>query len=303
MLTGLIRPIRAGVGRLAVTLRRPQLMVFLPALTLAAFWLGGEQALLLLALGVPLVFAIAGAFRFDGGAAEAEGLPMRRHVLTALDRALAEAPQTGKTTACIVLQFDNAADLIERHGRAAQTEVIQRTAERLISALRAGDTVARLEGGGFAVALGPVRRLDLEGAIQIAARLQGVVAEPVSIDATRLYVTCSVGFCLATRAPEQTGAALLDAAQVAADEALRHGPGALRAFSPDMARNRADRDALRAQLEVALDDGQIRPHYQPQISADTGEVTGFETLARWYHPERGLIAPAEFLPAVEAEGL
>jgi EAL domain-containing protein (putative c-di-GMP-specific phosphodiesterase class I) len=90
---------------------------------------------------------------------------------------------------------------------------------------------------------------------------------------------------------------------VAADEALRNGPGAIRAYAPDMARTRADRDALRDALEQAMDEGQIRAHFQPQISTDTGAITGFEALARWHHPERGLIAPAEFLPVLEDSGL
>lgn len=294
-----------AVRTVARWLRRPQLMVFLPAATLAAYWLGGDRALLLTALGLPLVFALAGAFRFDGDRdpVAGESVALRRHVLAALDQALREAPVSGRTTACIVLQFDDADVLLDRHGRAAQAAVIQRTADRLVSVLRPGDTVARLEGGGFAVALAPVRRLDLEAAIQICARLQAAVAEPVSVDAVRLYVTCSAGFCLPAQAPGPGAAALLDAAQIAADDALRNGPGAIRAFQPDMARHRADRDALRETLETALDEGQIRPHFQPQISADTGAVTGFEALARWHHPERGLLGPAEFLPAIADCGL
>ena len=116
-------------------------------------------------------------------------------------------------------------------------------------------------------------------------------------------MTASVGFCLAARSPEPNGKALLDAAQVAADEAARNGPGAIRAYVSDMARTRADRDAQRAELELALDEGQIRAHFQPQISTDTGRISGFEALARWYHPERGLIPPAEFLPALDDAGL
>jgi len=116
-------------------------------------------------------------------------------------------------------------------------------------------------------------------------------------------VTCSIGFCLAARAPEMTGRALLDAAQIAADEAMRNGPAAIRAYATDMARTRADRDAQRDELEQALDEGQIRAHFQPQVSTDTGAITGFEALARWYHPERGLIPPGEFLPLIEDAGL
>lgn len=303
-LSDLVGALRVG----AAQLRRPELMVFLPALTLAAFWLGGEEVLILTALGAPLIFAIAGAFRFADPPVVAlpdalGGLSMRTRIVALLDQIYQDAPVTGRTTACIVIQFDEAERLLDRHGRAAQTEILARSAERLCAALREGDVVARLEGGGFAVALSAVRRLDLETVVQLAARLQSALAVPVSVNAARLYVTCSIGFCLAARSPETTGQSLLDAAQVAADEALRNGPGAIRAYAPDMARTRADRDALRDALEQAMDEGQIRAHFQPQISTDTGAITGFEALARWHHPERGLIAPAEFLPVLEDSGL
>jgi diguanylate cyclase len=96
---------------------------------------------------------------------------------------------------------------------------------------------------------------------------------------------------------------MLTAAGLAADEAAAHGPGAIRAFTPDVARRQADRSLLRDELERALDEGAIRPHFQPQISTDTGEVTGFEALARWHHADRGVIGPCEFLPGIEAAGL
>ena len=288
--------------------RRPELMIFIPALTLAAYWLGGERMLILAALGAPLFFAIGGAFRLPGGAGNMvpdalAGLAVRPQIVTLMDTILRESPVSGMTTACFVVQFDDAPGLLDRHGRAAQTEILARCAERLCASLRTGDTLARLEGGGFAVAIGAVRRLDLENAVQLCVRLQSALSSPISLNGARIYVTASIGFCLGERVPAQSGAALLDAAQVAGDEALRNGPGAIRAFAPDMTRNRADRDSLRRELEAALDEGQIRAHFQPQLSTDTGAISGFEALARWYHPERGLIPPAEFLPAIEDSGL
>ena len=293
---------------IGVQLRKPEWIVFVPALTLAAFWLGGEKVLILVALGAPLVFAIAGAFRLQDGEVSdlpdaLSGLSLRQQIVGNLDSVLRDSPVTGRTTACLVLQFDGMDQLVDRYGRAAQTEVLARSAERLAAALREGDLVARLEGGGFAVALSPVRRLDLETVVQLATRLQAALSVPISVNAARLYVGASIGFCLAARAPAPNGQALLDAAQLAADDAARHGPGAIRAYAPEMSRHRADRQALREDLEQALDEGQIRAHFQPQLSTDTGAITGFEALARWYHPEKGLIAPAEFLPLLEAAGL
>ena len=303
-LSGVIRALQP----IGVQFRKPEWIVFVPALTLAAFWLGGEKVLILVALGAPLVFAITGAFRLNDDQVTdlpdaLSGLALRHHIVSSLDTLLRDGPVSGRTTACLVLLFDGMDALVDRHGRAAQTEVLARTAERISAALREGDLVARLEGGGFAVALSPVRRLDVETVVQVATRLQAAVSVPVSVNAARLYVSCSVGFCLAARAPAPNGNAVLEAAQIAADDAARHGPGGLRAYAPEMARRRADRDALRDELEQALDEGQIRAHFQPQISTDTGAITGFEALARWYHPEKGLIAPADFLPLLEAAGL
>jgi diguanylate cyclase len=300
--------VQRGLRQLSALLRRPELMLFVPALTLGAFWLGGEGALVVVALGLPILLVTAGAFRPDAGAEPGvpgglTGLALRPQVVGALDTALRQAAEGGMTTACLVLQFDDAARLLDRHGRAAQADMLQQCSDRICAALRQGDTVARLEGGGLAVALGAVRRLDVETLVQVAARLQTAVSPPLVLGMQSVYVTCSVGFCLAGRAPEQTGRSLLDAAQVAADEALRNGPGAIRAFAPAMARTRADRDAQREVLEAALDEGQIRAWFQPQLSTDTGALSGFEALARWHHPERGLVSPGEFLPLLEEAGL
>lgn len=296
-----------GLHRLGLRLRQPEVLVFVPALALAAFWIAGERSLILAALLAPFLFAMTA--RRETPHAQLtlpdvlDGLSLRGQIVGILDTILTDSPLSGRHTACFVVQFDDSDRLIDRFGRAAQIEVLARSAERICAVLRSGDVVARLEGGGFAVALAPVRRLELEALVQLAARLQSAVSVPVRLDAARLYVTCSVGFCHSAHAPEPTGTGLLNAAQVAADEARRHGPNSIRAYAPEMARTRADRDALREELERALDEGQIRPNFQPQISTHTGEITGFEALARWYNPEKGVIPPAEFLPLIEDAGL
>ncbi len=296
------------LNRVALGLRRPELMVFLPALSLAAFWIGGESVMIVTALGLPMLLALTGAFRAPDAAGsnlpvDSGGLALRPQIVSAMDAILRDQTVTGRNTGCFVIQFDDAALLLDRHGRAAWGEILARSAERISSALREGDIVARLEDGAFAVALAPLRQIGLEPMVQLAARLQSALSPAISFDATRVYVTSSIGFCLGARAPLPEGKALLDAAQIASDEALRNGPGAIRAYQPEMARRRADRDTAREVLERALDEGQIRPHFQPQISTDTGAISGFEALARWHHPERGLVPPAEFLPAMEQAGL
>jgi len=301
--------LRARLHRIGAQARRPELLAFLPAVTLAALWLGGETMLLAAALGLPALFGIAGVFSapeperrvvaIDG----VTGLPLRSAAVAALDEVLGSAKATGRSTCCFVLTLDDADQIAERYGTAAMTHILRHTGDRLKSMLRSADTVSRLDGPGFAVVLGGVRRVDLEGMLQLATRLQSAVDASVSIDATTIYLSSSVGFCLESRAPELTGASMLGAAESAAIEARRNGPGALRSYTLEMQRAQSTRHSLRSEIEAALDEGQIIAHFQPQVSTDTGEVTGFEALARWQHPERGLLPPAEFLEALRSAGL
>ena len=293
------------MARIFGWVRRPEFLVFLPAITLAGFWLGGERVLLLIALGLPLLFALTGSAPLSAAGATSgtgDGSTVAR-VIEAMDRLLPGLAESGRGTACLVVQFDDLDELLDRHGRAAQADALARCEDRIRGALRMGDLVALVQGGGFTIVLAPVRRLDLETLVQLCGRLQEAITAPISLGASQIYVTASIGFCVAGRSAELTGASLLDAAQTAADEASRHGHGAIRAYSAEMSRKQEVRNALRDQIEAALDAGQIRPHFQPQISTDTGELSGMEALARWYHPERGCLSPAEFLPAVEGSDL
>lgn len=282
-------------------------LVLLPALSLAAFWLGGEALMIAFAISAPVGLALVGLLRrvdvSPGDLPGLAGFATETTFVQRLDTVFADQAVSGRTTACFVVMFDDLDALHDRHGRVARDMIVARTAERLSLTVRSGDVVAHLDGACFAVSLAPVRRFDLEGGVQLAARLQAAATSPMAVDDMTVHPSVSVGFCLAERAPAPKGASLLDAARAAADEALRNGPGAIRAFQPDMTRRRADRALLRAGVEQALDEGQIRPWFQPQISTDTGSITGFEALARWHHPERGIIPPGEFLPLVEDAGM
>jgi EAL domain-containing protein (putative c-di-GMP-specific phosphodiesterase class I) len=112
-----------------------------------------------------------------------------------------------------------------------------------------------------------------------------------------------VGFCLRSRAPGSSGQEWLVASGVALTDAQRAGPSAIRAYSHEMARQGRTRSDLRDEAAAALENGQIQPWYQPQISTDTGNVSGFEALARWSHPVHGMIAPDVFLPVMEEADL
>ncbi len=305
--TGLTAPLL----RAATLARRPELLAFVPAITLAAFWIGGEEYLLLAALGLPLLMALVGSIRSTEATHEAQlprdgvtGLPMRDELIAALDGTL----DRGLATTAFVVTLDLAEDVRVRHGQAVYEGLLRLSGERLVAVLRAGDLVARLDGPAFAVALAPGQRTDLETMLQLAARMQAALAVPAAQLGVSVPLSASIGFCLSSRAPlpeeeMSPGASLLAAAQSAMDEARRHAPAALRAFTADMRRHAAARADLRGEVEQALEKGEVRPHFQPQISTDTGALSGMEALARWHHPTRGLVPPHEFLPTVIAAGL
>ena len=292
---------------LRTALLGPQILAFLPALMLGGYWYGGEGLLLVTALLLPALFAVAGLFSraeaWGSGRSDAvTGLAFREAAVEYLDVALAEAAR-GRRSACLVLAIDDAGQAERRLGPAAWDTVLARTAQRLAATLRDGDMVVRLPGATFGVVLQKLGRGDLEMLVQLASRIQSAVAEPISVEAIRVYVTASLGFCLQSRCPGSSGEAFLMAAEIALAEARRNGPGSIRAFTEEMQHRTAARHALVDGIAEAIDSGEIQPWFQPQISTDTGRLTGVEALARWDHPERGEILPGEFLPAVSEAGL
>ncbi|MBR9823077.1 MAG: bifunctional diguanylate cyclase/phosphodiesterase [Rhodobacteraceae bacterium] len=295
-------------GRMRRALAGPQLAAILPAICLTGFWVAGEVALVMGALMLPLLYVLAGAdeARQDRPATSRDavtGLPLRDTLERVLDHALqGREPLQGKT-ACIILRLDEFGAFRDRYGPAAADDAQHRIADRLRGALRDGDMVCKMGEASYGIAIGPVTLLDLEAAIQLAARLQRAVEDPLSLDATTVYLSCSIGFCLGSRAPLPTGASLIAAAQAALSEAARFAPSAIRSFSTEMQRHRQGGAISGGELARALDNNQILPFFQPQVSTDTGLVTGFEALARWCHPERGMIPPADFLPLVQQAGL
>lgn len=291
---------------------RREMAAFLPALALATTWYGARGAALVstTALAVawlgrahhnPSHATKDAALARDGVTA----LPLRGEAEARLQQVIAYCSSTGKSTACLVVGLDAPETISARYGAAALNECLCRTGERLAGALREGDYIARLEGARFAIVLAPVPRADLESVIQIATRVQTAVEVPFSVGLGTVMSTSHVGFCLLTRAPERSGTAMLGAAEMAADLAAQQAPSGLRAYSVETFAGSRPTPPSDTDAEVmdALEGGQIVAHFAPQLSTDTGEVAGFDALPRWLHPQRGLLAETDFLPAITRQGL
>ncbi|MAY87158.1 MAG: diguanylate cyclase [Pseudooceanicola sp.] len=298
-------PLRRASRWIAPGLMGPPALAFLPALSLATFWIGGETALLLVSLGVPLIFAALGMFSRSGATAQTRdavtGLILRDGFAEVVQSVHQATARTGMRSALFILEIDDFKELANRHGQEAANSVAHCCSERLYGALRQGDTVARLDDNRFAVCLKAVRQLDLELCVQLSGRMQSAIEEPIALDGLSLYVSCSIGFCL-NAGGDGDSKEWMRAAETALADARQSGPSSIRAYSADMKRRASTRQDLRKEVEVALEKGQIIPWFQPQISTDTGRVTGFEALARWLHPAHGMIPPSDFLPLMEETG-
>ncbi len=306
------RSLSGSLTRLRQTIQSvltgPPVLAFLPALTLGAFWLGGEQALLVVSLGLPLLFVATGLIgRWPVSRYAARdsvtGLILRDGFDQILEQVHMQSDASGLHSACFIVELDDLRELGTRHGQDAADMVARRSGERIASVLRVEDTIARLGDGRFAVCIAPVTQMDLELCLQLAGRMQTAVEEPLSLDGLSIYLSCSLGFCLRSRAPGTTAAEWQTAAMEALADAQQAGPSGIRAYSAEMHKRVQVRSDMREEVAQALEKMQIQPWYQPQISTDTGKITGFEALARWQHPVYGMIPPNEFLPTIEQAGL
>ncbi|WP_407495126.1 putative bifunctional diguanylate cyclase/phosphodiesterase [Pseudooceanicola sp. MF1-13] len=305
------RPIKQHAAAVRHRLRQmligPQTLAFLPALALAAFWFAGEPGLIATALGLPVLFALLGGFSAQPiapirGCDSVTGLPLRDSLQAMTTAVMAGTLSSRRATACYMVALDDFDVISDRYGRSAADHVLIKTAQRLRGALRDQDLICRTGGSSFGIAIAPVAHLDIETAIQMASRLQSAVEEPIVLDNTIIYVSASIGFCMGSRASEPTGEGLIDAAATALGEAIRNAPSAIRSYSDELRRTERSRHIFADEAAAALENGEIHPNFQPQISTDTGRITGFEALARWTHADRGPIAPADFLPVLENAG-
>jgi len=285
----------------------PAVFAFLPALCLGVVWFGGEMALVITAIIVPVMVLFAGA---HGTTAPADlsqsarsGLMQRGDFDAAVTQFFEIAQEKGLKSAIFMVELDDVDGLVQRHGQSGTDHIAHVVSQRIASAMRDQDLVSQTGDHQVSVCPEPVRALDLETCIQLAGRLQSTVSEPISLDGIKIHLTSSVGFCQNTRVMTKTGKAWIDASAFALKEARHQGAGAIRAYSDDMRKRSQAQANLRQEVATALEQQHIRPWFQPQISTDTGLVTGFEALARWDHPTRGMIPPSAFLPAIEQAGL
>jgi diguanylate cyclase (GGDEF)-like protein len=185
----------------------------------------------------------------------------------------------------------------ESMGSLAGDELLITFARRLMSALRGGDVLARTGGNEFGVLV--TLRRGVVDALAAADRIQEVLAAPFKISDLEIRVECAIGLALMTAG--QDAEELFRNAQFAVKQAKQVGkPQVYEARQASEARRRF---SIETELRRALDKDQLKLFYQPLIDLKSGQVAGFEALARWEHEDRGEISPTEFIPVAEESGL
>ena len=228
------------------------------------------------------------------------GLPNRTLLEDRLNQVITRAKRNNKKASVLLLDLDHFKVINDSLGHHIGDRLLEIMATRLRSSLRASDTAARLGGDEFVIVLSDID--EAEDAGIVARKILKLLVEPFVIDGNALHVGGSIGISTYPSDGADPGS-LVRAADTAMYEAKRKGRGTFRLYTPEL--NEAAQRRLRLATDVrhARARGEFTLHYQPQIEAHSGAVTGVEALLRWHHPEHGWIGPSQFIPLLEEIGL
>ncbi len=229
------------------------------------------------------------------------GLLNRAAFAERLDTSLALAGPDRVPVGVLFVDLDGFKLVNDGHGHAAGDQVLVEVAGRLAACLRTTDAVARVGGDEFAVVLEPLPGGTVEAAT-LADRILAALAEPLRVGGQEAFVSASIGIAVA-----ESGSAgaddLLRDADAAHYRAKANGKGCYVVAPADGALRPDRRIDLASDLHRAIERGDIQLCYQPQVDLATNRMVAVEALARWTHPIRGPIPPAEFIPLAEETGL
>ncbi len=231
-------------------------------------------------------------------------LPNRRHLMDRLKHALAASARSGKAGALLFIDLDNFKTLNDTLGHDVGDLLLQQVAQRTESCVREDDTVARLGGDEFVVMLEGLSEHELEAAAQaesVGEKILAALNQSYQLAAHKHHNTPSIGITLFNGQHEAIDE-LFKQADIAMYQAKKSGRNTLRFFDPAMQETINARVALEGELRKALELQQFQLYYQAQVDS-SHRTLGVEALIRWVHPERGLVAPAQFIPLAEETGL
>ena len=239
-------------------------------------------------------------------------LPNRMLFREQLNQALQSARREDRYVAILFLDLDNFKRVNDTLGHTIGDLLLQDVGARLAQCIRAEDslarspsaqphlTVARLGGDEFTVLLG--RIANTQDAAKVAQRILDSLSESIVVDGHELFVSASIGIAVYPFDGEDTET-LIKNADAAMYHAKNDGRSRYHFYNPSMNASALEKLNLERSLRKALDRDEFVLYFQPLVHGMSGEIIGNEALLRWRHPERGLIAPGEFIPLAEETGL
>ena len=224
-----------------------------------------------------------------------------RHTLQRqLEQALSLATRQQRLGALLLFDLDYFKEINDAHGHLIGDQLLRMVASRLRPAVRESDTFARFGGDEFAVVAPDIA--GPAGAADLAQRLIKLMAEPFRVGDGEVQIGVSIGVALfpeGSNDPDQ----LITRADRALYWAKHESRGQVRFYDLNLDADMQRQKQLKWEVRRALERDEFELYYQPQLDLATNRCTGVEALLRWRHPERGLLAPAEFIPVADASGL
>ncbi len=227
-------------------------------------------------------------------------LPNRKLFLDRLLQAVEKLARSGQQVSVAVIDLDHFKDINDLIGHTAADRLLKEIVARVSPLIRRGDTFARMGSDEFALLIPNSRQLS--SVVAMADRLLDAFREPWEVGDEQVRVTASIGFATY---PDDTEDAqsLLKSADTAMRRAKDLGRDSCQFFDQTMNIKVAKRLRVERELRAALEQEQLVVYYQPQIDLGSGRIVAAEALVRWQHPERGLVAPLDFVPLAEEVGL
>jgi diguanylate cyclase (GGDEF)-like protein/PAS domain S-box-containing protein len=227
------------------------------------------------------------------------GLPNRQLLHDRLARSMQRARQTREPLAVVLVDIDHFKRVNDSRGPAAGDRLLMQAARRMADGMRAQDTVARLSGDEFVLLCESVD--DIDHAVLLSQRLEALFNTPFLLDDDEisLSVSCGIRLAVGYETPED----VLRDAEAAMHIAKERGRNRSEVFDESIRTRATGRFDLETALRHAVDNRDIYVVFQPIVTLPDEAVIGLEALARWSHPERGLVNPAEFIPIAEDIGL